>query len=115
MTKYRVKGPRFLVFMGTFVGSILSALYFTAFRPMLDPEPYSAYNLRYLRFVLKCSNFTRFFMKNIFFQEQIRRDVAMYLPSKLIDSKETNQSTEKKDRLKATLRRKKFEEAVEEN
>lgn len=37
----RLKGWRFTAFFGTFAGSVLGFLYFTAFRPMMDPEPYS--------------------------------------------------------------------------
>lgn len=37
----RLKGWRYIVFLGSFVGSVSTFLYFTAVRPMIDPEPYS--------------------------------------------------------------------------
>ncbi|XP_031783836.1 uncharacterized protein LOC100113692 [Nasonia vitripennis] len=36
----RLKGWRYVAFLGTFAGSVCTFLYFTAVRPMIDPEPY---------------------------------------------------------------------------
>lgn len=46
MARGRLTGWRFAVFIGTFVGSVGTTLYFTAFRPMLNPEPYREYSMQ---------------------------------------------------------------------
>ena len=41
----RLKGWRYSVFIGAFVGAVVTFQYFTAIQPMLNPEPYSKLNI----------------------------------------------------------------------